>query len=294
MKKVLLVILAIYCSISVSAQKIHFTDTSNQWKELHVSATGTAGAPEFYYSSYYFTGDTTLDSFKYRNFHFWAGVVREDTILKKVYYRDVYSGDTDVVLMDYNLVVGDTFNINAAISYSCQYLVTGIDSTLINSKWYKVWHFSRKVGSGLIAWADIIEGIGCIQDPSYMAFGMPSDGAWDYMYCFSNQGITSPLSPPISFLDNTTSCSYYSTVFTPQLQQNNHKITLYPNPATSTLNIQSTDAIKEVIITNLLGQTIYSKPPTANCKLQTIDVATWPPGIYFVKVNGVVQKFVKS
>ena len=76
---------------------------------------------------------------------------------------------------------------------------------------------------------------------------------------------------------------------------NNHNITLYPNPATASLNIQSTNAIEEITITNLLGQIMTSpRPSPKEREVLSIDVATWPSGVYFVKVNGVVQKFVKE
>ena len=76
---------------------------------------------------------------------------------------------------------------------------------------------------------------------------------------------------------------------------NNHNITLYPNPGTTELNIQSTNAIEEVTITNLLGQVMTSpRPSPKEREVLSVDVATWPSGVYFVKVNGVVQKFVKS
>ena len=76
----------------------------------------------------------------------------------------------------------------------------------------------------------------------------------------------------------------------------NNIITIYPNPTTTQLTIESTtQAITQIIITNLLGETILTQLPVAGCQLAQVNVSTLSPGIYFVKVNGTdVKKFVKE
>ena len=73
-------------------------------------------------------------------------------------------------------------------------------------------------------------------------------------------------------------------------------IILYPNPATTLLTIQSTGtAISQVIITNVMGQTVYSQLQTVNCKLIKADISELAAGVYAARVNGkYVQKFVKE
>ena len=71
-------------------------------------------------------------------------------------------------------------------------------------------------------------------------------------------------------------------------------ITVYPNPATSELNITSTTQISSITITNLLGQIVYTQQQLYSQQAQ-INVSTLPAGIYFVKINGTeVRKFVKE
>ena len=76
----------------------------------------------------------------------------------------------------------------------------------------------------------------------------------------------------------------------------NNIITIYPNPTTTQLTIESTtQAITQIIITNILGETILTQLPVAGCQLAQVNVSTLSPGIYFVKVNGTdVKKFVKE
>jgi len=70
-------------------------------------------------------------------------------------------------------------------------------------------------------------------------------------------------------------------------------LTIFPNPATSELNIESGTAINQITITNLIGKTVYSQSPGSK-ELQ-VNIAYLAPGIYFVKVNGTeVKRFVKQ
>ena len=65
-----------------------------------------------------------------------------------------------------------------------------------------------------------------------------------------------------------------------------NSLTIFPNPATTSLTIQSpTQPITQITITNLFGQTVYNQPTTANCKSLTVDVSGLPNGMYFVKIN---------
>ncbi len=303
MKGLMLIILAIYFSTATLAQKIHFTDTSNVWKELGIFSTG--GPVDFQYSTYTFIQDTTIDSIHYKRFNFESGYgggscsfFREDTILKKVYVRQYHFDtirDTDIVLMDYNLNVGDTFSGSYFDTiYKFRYVVAGIDSTLINSVWHKVWHFSRDLGGYYSYWCDVVEGIGCIQNPTYMLEPIGVRGEYSYyMYCFSNSGTTPLLSPRVSFLDNSSSCNTFPHLNTNQMRLNVEKITIYPNPTTNRITISTSDRITTVAINNLMGQTIYSQ--LYNSPEVKIDVADLPTGMYFIKINGSeVSKFVKQ
>ena len=77
---------------------------------------------------------------------------------------------------------------------------------------------------------------------------------------------------------------------------NNNTIAIFPNPATTQLTIQSTnDPIKQIVITNLIGQTLETHEIFKGEKMVSIDVSGFPAGIYFVKVNNTeVRRFVKE
>jgi hypothetical protein len=74
-------------------------------------------------------------------------------------------------------------------------------------------------------------------------------------------------------------------------------VKLYPNPATSNIAVSGESPIRSIGVINHLGETIYTRRQIndRNC---LIDVSSWPPGIYFVKVtddkqSGMVKLVVK-
>ena len=66
-------------------------------------------------------------------------------------------------------------------------------------------------------------------------------------------------------------------------------ITLWPNPAGDVLHISCAATVTSVVITNTLGQQVYSGSTT------TADVSGLVAGVYFVRVNGVMGgRFLKK
>ena len=74
-------------------------------------------------------------------------------------------------------------------------------------------------------------------------------------------------------------------------------ISLYPNPTNSMLNlsISQFDNLKmqDVEVTNVLGEVVYHSQIATSSNYQ-IDVSTLPAGIYFVRLGGNTQKFIKQ
>ena len=149
----------------------------------------------------------------------------------------------------------------------------------------------------------------CIKSPAYASGwifaeeGSPSCykiglGQTNYIYETDNP---SYLQFELGYVDPCGSYYPLPPLSTPSLSATN-TITIFPNPATSSLTIQSTNQpIANVCITNLLGQAVYSKQSTAGLQV-AIDVSALPTGIYFVQVNlayrqaggAEVKKFVKE
>ena len=65
--------------------------------------------------------------------------------------------------------------------------------------------------------------------------------------------------------------------------KNHVETTLFPNPVSNELNIDSKDNIKEVTVFNLTGQQLFSKK--GNSKTSKIDVSNLKSGVYIVEVK---------
>ena len=61
-------------------------------------------------------------------------------------------------------------------------------------------------------------------------------------------------------------------------------ISIYPNPATEVLNVKSDYTISAIEVMNFVGQSMYNSTAVES-KTAKLDVAAFPPGVYFVKVT---------
>jgi hypothetical protein len=59
---------------------------------------------------------------------------------------------------------------------------------------------------------------------------------------------------------------------------------IYPNPANNVVNILSGETMAALQIFDLTGKTIYTNQ-NVNAELAHVDVSTFPPGIYILKIS---------
>ena len=301
MKKLLLIFLFFLLSFSSYGQKIHFGDSTNIW-------TISAGVAIMHvpYTTYIFnakyTGVTTVNSKQYRiltNYDPTTStssiLIREDTLLNKVF---ILMNDTEHVYLDYNLKLGDTFfRVTPwydSSYYAYEYYVSNFDSVIINGKWHRTWDvtpYPISYDPPAYQGYTIIEGIGCLNGPMYILYSAWTASETWALTCFSNNGSNPIVSPKVDgYFDNAASC----TEGINQIAKQAGNIKIYPNPATTSLTIQSPNIINQITITNLLGQRVYAHEYNPSTSLQ-VDVSGLQSGVYFVKVNGAdVRKFLKE
>ena len=78
-------------------------------------------------------------------------------------------------------------------------------------------------------------------------------------------------------------------------------LALTPNPAHSTIHITAQLPVANAGSVNLttynvLGQPIWQEtfPPTSDELQTSVDVSTWPPGVYFITLEAGVQVVVEK
>ncbi len=96
---------------------------------------------------------------------------------------------------------------------------------------------------------------------------------------------------------------YFTAEFplnTPKVGKVTAQVDIYPNPATTNVEVNYTmNSNKgEILLTDLQGRTLHTEAVTATAGISTIDLAGYAPGVYIVKfVSGdetVVRKIVKK
>ena len=113
--------------------------------------------------------------------------------------------------------------------------------------------------------------------------------------------VVSPTVPTVYSAD-AVYCSDSTTYFSPRLAASNtgvlnitrQDLTVYPNPVHNELNLSTNgQLITSVVVTDLVGHIVNSE--LYNSQHVTVNTASLPSGIYFVKVNNeLTYKFVKE
>jgi len=115
-------------------------------------------------------------------------------------------------------------------------------------------------------------------------------GTNDYGTIFSFDYSTNAVTVVASF-DGANGAMPYGdlTELTPtsinQVSVNSNEVSVYPNPSTGLVTINSTKNISTITVTNLLGQIILAQPAPLSSGVRQIDLSNYPAGMYFVTVK---------
>jgi len=292
MKRTLLFLLFILLSISSFGQKIRFSDSTNVWHGYDWSDAVSPPLSFPYFDSY--IGDTIIHAITYKILKQDMGAsmvyVREDTLTNKVYAIKTLPPDndsTEQLLYDYSLNIGDTFETN-----HIRYQTTAKDSVIINALSYHTWHMhpfyvdSIDMSVGSLNDIDIVEGIGCMNDPCFPLRPFSFETITN-LTCFNNRGTTPPLSHTVGpYFNNSTSCSLTFGLVVNNVANKNKNASLFPNPIneSSEIVIPYNITSGNLVIVNDLGQEIINMP-FQNKEQLLIGDQIKVPGIYCYRVR---------
>jgi hypothetical protein len=204
-------------------QKIRFTDADNRWLVKYTFHTPAPSFSNYMNLYYHYITDTIINGQNYKQLVdsaiMWSSqfivyekccFIREDTIANKVYIllkdgiintagnSSSFLDTNELLLYDYNLKLGDTFNTvvygSSAITYP--FVVTNVDSVEINNYYHKRWHLADSATGYEFA---IIEGIGSSGGIWYSIFHYVIEVNWE-LTCFFNPQILQWTIPPPSSL----------------------------------------------------------------------------------------------
>ena len=320
------IIFFICCFYASSAQTTiyhQFPDSNATWTSYYFAGMWPIHT-EYY--TYTLAGDTVIGAFTYRKINIsyvdtygdtsswltlqtsgYQGCIREDTILKKVFYIEPGTAN-ERTLYDFNLQVGDVYTGYMRHFISVFDTVQTIDSVLIGSDYRKRW-IVGKVNEPFFGFF-IIEGMGYGGGLLETSAGWMPDGPRLELKCFQENGIT-------MYLYNAVSCEIIDEVNKTN-RASQSEIALYPNPVQNQFTVDSKSAerrirpggqftIDLIEIYNSLGEMCYSSavnssscPPSPDGfgGQSIVNCESFPPGIYFVKaISGdkiFYKKFIKE
>lgn len=220
-------------------------------------------------------------------------LLREDS--GKYFYKQ-NSLSTEKLWFDFTLDVGDTINLDHCYSSSAeqeQLTVISIETvTLANGSERRIWtlEYSDNQSGFYLTTEEWIEGIGNVQQgwrhPT--AQTCIDIGHWLRCYYENDEWVES-----FEFIAPGTTCCNIVSV----LEQGKMEYTLYPNPATEELTIQSFLIVASVEISDTTGRIVCTtQPNTTSVKVNIESLST---GCYFVVAtteNGIIEtlKFLKD
>ena len=262
------------------AQKIRFTDTRNVWNDFGFDADGHTWHPRHSYSR---RPDSLIAGIPYKRFDLNAYLVREDTTAGIVY---IYYHDTDRILYNYNLQIGDT------ISYAWNDrepridTVVSVDSTQINGMYHKIleMHGSGISGRDTIEKYryNVIEGIGSAGGPLQPLLVYNFEGG-EYVQCFE-QDTTKPVTDQL----HLKSAPGYFYNCGPTAVSNvsvQEKINVVPNPGNRYSKIMLPNTMTgKLVLLNEMGQVVSNKAFDNNTILPIGELPK-VPGVYFYYIT---------
>lgn len=287
MRFILAITLSIYVSTCAYGQPIKFTDNSNVWRILKIQDVPNT----FTYTNCGYLRDTVQSGVSYKILNTTlimpSGLllVREDTTTAKVYAKFLpatsMSGmDTsEQVLYDYTWHVGDT--VTRSMDGIFKHYVSGLDSTMIGSRRYKIWHLQPVSSPIATKPYDVIEGIGCTDNPAFPIFPIAFESA-TVLLCYSNVDGQPVVSPKVGlYFDNLTSCALDAE----QVTRAEKLPVVVPDPLTdeSVLELPYIISNGSLVITNELGRPVVNNLILGNDR---IDLGHFVrcSGIYFYHI----------
>jgi hypothetical protein len=249
-----------------------------------------------YYYQYYISGDTLINSYKYKKIYRsfvlvnnvscpppygpptspssgYVGALKDDSIANKTFFL-FPNTTTDSLLYDYNLNVGDTMKgFISQYPYGYNMVVLSIDSVLINGQYRKKWNFNKSFND----YPYIIEGIGTSCGLIEWVHTYAIDFTYRYLVCVND-------SASLLFTSNYNSLYGCKLVVDGVSEmKTDNTLQVSPNPSSGIFSLSSLSKVFYIEISDILGNQVYKQrtPVPSNV---IIDLSSQSKGIYCVKV----------
>lgn len=214
------------------------------------------------------------------------GYFRQDSVLKKVYVWNNTS-QNDELLYDFaNLTIGQPYPQTITNINYPNLLVMGTDSVqMLDGNFYKRWVLGTNASDS--AYISVMEGIGGSNGFTTMLYPLFEQSSYLLCHKTDNQHIyenwVSSVVPP----RYSAACS--KTLDIPLMNQ--PRLTVYPNPAQTTIHIESEQKLQSIRLLNLSGQVLMTVNENELTE-SALTVQNLENGMYILQIsleNGTTQ-----
>jgi hypothetical protein len=197
----------------------------------------------------------------------YNGAIRQDTLIRKVFIVPRFES-TEQLLYDFTMQVGDSVKGFIQTVFDPKDVVFSIDSVLVGNSYRKRWNINLSYN------ISIIEGVGCTFGLIEQSPGQIIDYYDIGISCFRQNDLT-------IYPDTLTNCELITSVN--PIEKQIDLINVYPNPSNGTFNIEFDQSknIKQVQVTDLIGNIIFQKEKNIPSKLCIDNLS---PGIFMLSI----------
>jgi hypothetical protein len=279
MKKIIFITCCLIASLLTRGQEyVPIVDTTRTWNVAEIYPHGGGATTfEYFFGKTLYIEDTLYVEIMAKSYNqgYLKGYLREDTISRKVYYRNIFAKEP-TLLYDFSLEIDDTVILYGENGF--KYTVLEIDSVeIFRDDFRKKIVFSGVWHSENLVW---VEGIGNI------TFNLLNPGDLEegtintvLLCCYEND--------ELAFMNDTYNTCYLDWVNVKE--SNNTEIKVFPNPAQNHITVTGGSIEDlEINIYNLHGLLLLEKQVENH---ETIDISHLDPGIIFVRVIKNTNKF---
>lgn len=284
-KSILILILILQLSIVKGQQYFPFPDSGAIWNNAYFNY----ALQDTMYSQYRIIGDTIFELTPYHKLYLlndtslspsnttYVGALREQS--KKIFFR-YKECQHEILLYDFTKQVGDSihslfseYEIGSCDSTTTfNGIITGIDSTLINGTYRKVYH----IGPWYPDWIEGIGSLAGLLDP--IPPQITGYDTWE-LVCFKMNDEVLYLNP------NYNTCFPLTVGISKNTINSNNRIKIYPNPVTNIITIEFLgNEYKYLTFYNNSGQ-IINRYKISNLKTIQLNKNDFSPGLIFYKIE---------
>jgi len=282
-------------SFSVNAQNYEYIPLVKPGLQLWTWDYGYYGYEAYRFRRYALTeDDTIINNTTYKKVYEFTGIefnpltaeyyggLRENA-QKQVFYMKKNYNNTETLLYDFSLSIGDTFSMSD-VTQSFSFKVSSIDTIDFFGIQRKLFVINRIPEGSVIVSAIWIEGVGDYEGILRFPRVYAVDD-WSITRCYIHNGDLLYSNYSHGGNDCITPLMGIESII------EDNSITLYPNPTNSEVNISSENIINSIEIFNSLGQRVYQS--MVNSTEKVIDISSFVNGVYILGVitdNGVIRK----